>query len=319
MEAKDVDVIIPVYNASKTIKKCIASLQEQNYSSFNIILIDDGSTDNSPAICDYYKKFENTYVYHIKNSGLAYVRNYGLEVATSKYIMFVDSDDWVANNFLEKAVRFMEESHNDIGVFGYYIVSDNDQVKLANKDYFKTKREITKKEAIKGLIEDTIGNFAWNKIYRREIFRDIKYPVGKYFEDLATMYKVFNSAKSIGILNEFLYYYYQRDDSIMHSLSRKAIGDSLTARINLEKYIQINYPDLVALSHSKLVFNSLQYLVYFYREQPSTTDRNYIQASKIIYDSPKMKSLHWRSRIMRLLFKYNKRLFRLVAIKTGKS
>lgn len=322
MEIRDIDVIIPVHNVSKTLKKCITSLQQQNFTSYNLILIDDGSTDGSSSICDQYKKIKNIYVYHIKNRGVAYARNYGLKVSKSKYIMFVDSDDWVTNDFLKEAFEFMEMTNSDIGIFGYYKVSANHRVIPANKSYLeKTKGKISKENAIKGLLTDTIGNFSWNKIYKKETFNGIRFPVGRTFEDIATMYKIINNARSVGVLDKFLYYYYQRDNSIMHSLSRKTVGDALYARLELEKYIKKNYPALIDLSHRNVIANALQYMIYFYREQISLKEDRIVQAeqvSKILDSSGKIDSLHWKDRLKLFLFRHNKSLFKFMAIKTGK-
>lgn len=317
MKPKNIDVIIPVYNASNTLKKCITSLLKQHFDSFNIILIDDGSNDSSSYICDSYKKYDNIYVYHIKNSGRAYARNYGLKVSKSKYIMFVDSDDWVANGFLKEAFDFMKESQNDIGVFNYYIAFNDSRVKIANANYYQnSKINLKKEDAFRGLLDDTIGNYAWNKIYKREVLKNIEYPVGKDFEDLATMYRIFNNANKIGIMNKVLYYYFQRKDSIMHSLSTKVIGDSLEARIELENYIKSNYPTLIKLSHQKLVFNALQYTVYAYREQSFNDMFN--QAVQILEQSKIASIPGWKNQLMIFLFNYNKNLFRFIANKTRK-
>ena len=267
MKPKNIDIIVPVYNTSNTLKRCVESLLNQNFNSFNIILIDDGSTDGSSSICNYYSNFKNIIVYHIKNGGIANARNFGLKVSMSKYIMFVDSDDWVSNNFLKEAFDFMQSTQNDIGIFGYYYSLSNKQINRAHYSYYKrAKMRLSKEEAIKGLLDDTIGNYTWNKIYKRKVIADMEYPVGKDFEDLATMYKIFENANHIGVLNKYLYYYFQREDSIMHSLSVESIGDALEARISLQNYVKRKFPSLVKLSYRKLLSNALQYFIYSYRE-----------------------------------------------------
>lgn len=317
MKPENIDVIIPVYNASDTLRRCVDSLLKQHFDSFNIILIDDGSKDTSPYICDSYKKYKNVYIHHIKNRGRAYARNYGLKISKSKYIMFVDSDDWVADGFFEETYTFMEKTQNDIGIFNYYIVYNNNQLETANATYYqRPKIELRKEDAFKGLLDDTIGNYAWNKIYKREVLKNIEYPIGKDFEDLATMYKIFNNANKIGVMNKTLYYYFQREDSIMHSLSTKVIGDSLEARLKLEKYIKNKYPALIKLSHQKLVFNALQYTVYAYREQSFIDAFN--QAAQILEQSEVTSILGWKNQLMLFLFNHNRGLFQFIANKTGK-
>lgn len=319
MKPKNIDIIVPVYNTNNTLKRCVESLLNQNFNFFNIILIDDGSTDGSSSICDYYSSFKNIIVYHIKNGGIANARNFGLKVSMSKYIMFVDSDDWVSDNFLKEAFDFMQSTQNDIGIFGYYYSLGNKQINKAHYSYYKRIHiRLSKEEAIKGLLDDTIGNYAWNKIYKRKVITGIEYPVGKDFEDLATMYKIFENADHIGVLNKYLYYYFQREDSIMHSLSVRSIGDALEARISLQNYVKDNFPSLTELSHRKLLFNALQYVVYSYREE--SYGKLFIKASQILKGSRRQAdSLNWKSRLMIFLFQHNQYLFKLIAKRTGKN
>lgn len=199
-----VSVIVPVYNVARYVKKCINSLTEQAYKKLEIIVVDDGATDNSGEICDELAKHDKRItVYHKMNGGLSRARNFGIKKATGKYICLVDSDDYVKKDFVRKLVYKAEIKNADIVVCSY-----NEQFLFA--------RMMTGEDAAIRLLtkQENVDIVAWNKMYRRELFDKIQYPEGENYEDTLTTYKLYTEAKNVAYIGDSLYEYVERDDSI---------------------------------------------------------------------------------------------------------
>ena len=210
----EISVIVPVYKVEHYIHRCVDSILAQSFTDFQLILVDDGSPDNCGEICDEYaEKDSRIHVIHKTNGGLSSARNAGLDWvfanSNSEYISFVDSDDWVHSLYLEllydAAVRF--------------------SVKICQCGFYKTEGPV---ENISSGREMTCvcpeeqyirwyDPYAWGKLYHRSCFKTIRYPVGILFEDVSIWYKILFSVDKIAIVDEPLYYYYQRSDSIVNS------------------------------------------------------------------------------------------------------
>ena len=227
-EAVLISVIIPVYNVKTYLQDCIESVLRQTYRNLQIILVDDGSTDASGEMCDQYaKKDSRITVIHKKNGGLSDARNVGIEYAQGEYIGFVDSDDWIDVDMYQKLLSLILETEADIAVceaievYGdtYYSRASNQKLLLADKQ-----------KALDILFE---GNkykcHAWNKLYRKKLFSNIQFPVGRYYEDIFVMHLLYDHSNRIAFLDEGLYYYRQRENSIVHTLNVKAYMDLLEA------------------------------------------------------------------------------------------
>ena len=199
-----VSVIVPAYNVARYVEKCINSLTEQTYRKLEIIVVDDGATDNSGEICDELAKHDKRItVYHKMNGGLSRARNFGIKKATGKYICLVDSDDYVEKDFVRKLVYKAEIKNADIVVCSY-----NEKFLLA--------RMMTGEDAAIRLLtkQENVDIVAWNKMYRRELFDKIQYPEGENYEDTLTTYKLYAEAKNVAYIGDSLYEYVERDDSI---------------------------------------------------------------------------------------------------------
>ena len=202
-----ISIIIPVYNVEKYLGKCLRSLCCQDYDNFEIIVVDDGSTDNSGLICDEYtKKYNNVRVLHKKNGGLSSARNYGIERARGMYVCLVDGDDYVQGSFVSKMVAAAREKNADVVVCGF------DNEKPGN-------RVMTGEAAAIRLLlnQDNMEIIACNKMYKRVLFNEIKYPNGEKYEDNLTTYKLLSKARIVAYINELLYIYVKRIDSITNS------------------------------------------------------------------------------------------------------
>ena len=208
-----VSIVVPIYNVEKYLDKCIKSIIEQTYSKIEIILVDDGSPDQCGQICDEYaKKDERIKVLHKKNGGLSDARNAGVRLATGKYLIFVDSDDYVARDLVEKTVSLAEENQCDIVLYDYYYV-ESDGMEIRSTVVPENKVISLNKEPLLLLAATS----ACAKLFRREFYikSNCPFPQGIYFEDLATTSIFFMKAERVYYLKEPLYYYVNRENSIM--------------------------------------------------------------------------------------------------------
>ena len=219
-----ISIIVPVYNVEKYLEKCIESIINQNYRNIEIILVDDGSKDNSGNICDKYaEKDSRIKVIHKKNGGLSDARNSGLEVAKGKYVGFVDSDDFIAKDMYEYLFKLMKNNDACISVCNYEKKWENISKKNEEKNFVKDYDiALNSSEALKYIVDDKIlKSYACNKLYKIELFQDVRYPLGLNMEDIATTYKLIYNSNKIVIGNEIKYYYVQRKGSILNSKKSK--------------------------------------------------------------------------------------------------
>lgn len=210
-----ISIIIPVYNVAPYLIKCLESVQCQTYRNIEIILIDDGSTDDSGKICEEYaKKDSRIRVIHKKNGGLSDARNAGLNVFRGEYVSFIDSDDHVETTYIERLYQLMKSAEADISIVSFIRIYETKEEK--RKEEKSVVREYGNAEAISDMwYQKNITPSAWAKLYRRQLFSEIRYPVGKLYEDLGTTYKLFFLSTKIVYSSERLYYYLQRNEGIM--------------------------------------------------------------------------------------------------------
>jgi len=244
-----VSVIIPVYNVENYLNRCVESVINQTYKNLEIILIDDGSTDNSGEICDKLKKKDDRIiVIHKENGGLSSARNAGIDIAKGKYITFIDSDDFVDVSTIDKSIKKMKNNNADILVFNRYYYYENGnkllRFKIIDKDLV-----MNSEQAIYEM--NNYNNFdmsACCKIFNMNLFKEIRFPIGKISEDFYVMYLLFDNAKKIVYTSEPLYYYFQRNGSI--SKSAKLRYDFVDAAYQQMIYIEKKYPNLKACVHA---------------------------------------------------------------------
>lgn len=212
-----ISIIIPIYNTGKYLKRCVDSVLAQTYQNIEVILVNDGSTDESSNICEWYKKQDKRVkVIHKKNGGVSSARNAGLENATGDYIGFVDSDDWVNKEMYEILLKAIKDTNSDVATLDYILV--NNQKGYINRVSKNIKYKLYKdKEILKEyLLEGTkSGSYScWRKLYKRRLFENIRFPEGKINEDIITNYKVLKNAKQHVKINYVGYYYWQDNESI---------------------------------------------------------------------------------------------------------
>ena len=232
-----ISVIVPIYNVEKYLQKCVDSILNQTYENLEIILVDDGSTDNCPKICDcYQKKDKRIRVIHKENGGLSDARNCGLDIAKGEYIGFVDSDDFIDSNMYSLLINIMKKQCTDLAVCNYLKVDKNYKI-ISNKNNdlpIKDER-INKRTFFLRIVNEKEWYYivAWNKLYRKDIFDNLRFPIGKIHEDEFLIHHIINKCKFISCINQPLYYYVERNGSIMNTkfnLKRFDYGDALLDR-----------------------------------------------------------------------------------------
>ena len=238
-----ISIIIPVYKVEKYLEKCIQSVINQTYENLQIILVDDGSPDNCGKICDEYaKKDHRIEVIHKSNGGLSDARNKGLEIAKGEYIGFVDSDDYIESDMYEVLYNLLKQYNADVSICNFYTVS---QGKTAIKNANNGIKEYNRIEILKEiLLDNNIQSYAWNKLYKKELFDEIKYPVGKKYEDIGTTFYLLEKCNKVVVTGKPEYYYINRQDSIVNNVTESTITDYIELIMQRYDYIEENVKEL---------------------------------------------------------------------------
>ena len=213
---KLVSIIIPIYKVEKYLSNCVESVLNQTYENLEIILVDDGSPDNCPEICEQYaRKDSRVRVIHKKNGGLSDARNCGIKAANGKYITCIDSDDYVSKDFIEYLYRLLIDTNADISICNFIKTKELTENRIFTND--KTFQMSSDQAIQEMLYANLFSTSAWGKLYKIELFQDIAYPIGKYSEDMYTTYKLIIKANKVVYGNRVCYYYLHRPGSILTS------------------------------------------------------------------------------------------------------
>ena len=243
MEKDLISIIIPVYKVEKYLEKCIESVLKQTYTNLQVILVDDGSPDNCGKICDEYaKKDSRIEVIHKVNGGLSDARNVGIAKAKGKYIGFVDSDDYIKEDMYEILINLIKEYDADVSICNLYDV-------IEGKEYIRNKengiKEYNRIDILKEvLLDKNIQSYAWNKLYKKELFNEIKYPIGKKYEDIGTTFYIFEKCNKVVVTSEPEYYYLKRADSLVNNVTESTVLDYTEIIIQRYLYTQKNIEEL---------------------------------------------------------------------------
>ena len=312
-------VVIPVYNVEKYLKRCVESVIAQDWKKYEILLVDDGSTDHSPQICDnYVKTYDFISVIHKENGGLSEARNTGLSQAKGEYVYFPDSDDWIEPDTFIALSEALESQKFDI-------ISFNREFVKSEEDAIVSDSVVTivfegKDAFVEMLKHSYITGFANDKIYRKALFmdHDILFPKGKYYEDLGTNYKLFLSAKKVYATNQKYYHYLiDNPDSITQSWNEKKFRDMFGF------YKEVFYSDFVRsqLNQEEFHISQLYYvnglthiLASLYKaklhknysditsEVKQELEKNKLTCSEIKSIPNRIKYLLYRMRLLKLAF-----------------
>ena len=253
-----ISIIVPIYKVEKYLDKCIESIVNQTYKNLEIILVDDGSPDNCPQMCDTWaKKDSRIKVVHKPNGGLSDARNAGMKTATGEYVAFVDSDDWIDANMMETLYDELVSSDSDVVACGIRMVWDDgspDKIltKMCGRKVFSSKEE-----AMHNMIQGfCILQTVWNKLYKREKIVNIEFPFGQINEDEFWTWKAIANSDKVVFIDTPLYNYLQRSGSIMRSGKFNPLY-VLDAKVERKEYMKENIPTLYDLCCVDLLYTCL--------------------------------------------------------------
>lgn len=258
MDQKElISVIVPVYKVEKYLDRCVQSIVDQTYRNLEIILVDDGSPDNSPALCDaWVEKDSRIKVIHKENGGLSDARNAGMAIATGELMGFIDSDDYIAPEMYQLLFERMKADNSDISACGVEMVFEDGtpSQNLTHAGEFV----LDTVQAMKTIVQEKyLKQPVWYKLYKSALVHDTLFPVGKYHEDVFWSYQAVARARKVSVIDRPCYYYIQRSGSIMgqgYSLKRL---DAVEAKLQRLEFIKREFPELVSDAQVDLLFTCM--------------------------------------------------------------
>lgn len=308
-----ISVVVPIYNVEKFLETCVDSIIKQTYKNLEIILVDDGSRDNCPKICEQYAATEpRVRVIHQKNKGLSGARNIGIENAKGEFILFVDSDDLISNQMIEQLLTTILEMQADIASCEFENFYEDQDVKnlsvlVDNGCLTETSRITYSKESILTELVNKGGVWlvtACGKLYRRQLWDNIRFPDGKIHEDEYVVHKILAECDKYVYVEEKMYFYRQRRESIMNTRKSVADDDEFGAYQDRILFYTQNYPEIPI---DKLVFKLwflLKRMGKEMREKDQEKSRKYLVWEKNVYYENKNK-LKWTTKMKILICKIN--------------
>ena len=259
-----VSIIVPIYNLEKHINKCVLSIVNQTYKKIEIILVDDGSDeDESPRICDEWgKKDKRIKVIHKENGGLSSARNEGIKNSVGSYLMFIDGDDYIENDMVENLYKSVTENNAQIATCGFiYQTYVKQEIRHSKENYV-----VDSEEALRRLFAcDDMSQAICDKIFKRELFDTIKFPEGKFHEDIGTLWKLIDKAERVSHINKCGYHYVQRKGSILH---RKFTIEQLSLiefREEIVKNVAEKYPNILNEAENIFIRTLINCIILCYR------------------------------------------------------
>lgn len=260
----EISVIVPVYKVEAYLDRCVKSIINQTFTDFELILVDDGSPDNCPKICDEWKKRDTRiHVIHKKNGGLSSARNVGLEIFKGNYVFFVDSDDWIEKDALEILYKVSKEKNADI-VVGKHV--ETIQYGMCERNYSKKCSLYTKDEYLDMFLKITDQKtryYAWAKLYKSKIARFIKYPEGYTSEDVEGTFYAISKAKCIVEIDYIVYHYFINKKGISKGVVNGLHKDMYHVWKNVVKYTEKEMPMYVEKVKYNLARLDLSVLMLF--------------------------------------------------------
>lgn len=299
-----ISVIVPVFAVEKYIDKCIKSIQKQTYTNLEIILVDDGSPDNCPQICDLYKCADDRiHVVHRKNGGLSAARNSGLEIARGKYISFIDSDDYIYPDMYEKMILAMSETSADLCVCGIEpVYEENFRGKLEN---IYIEKNVYDREEFLYLINKWYYVTTVNKLYKRELFEELRFPEGRIHEDEFMIHYVVEKCSKIVTIPDVGYVYVQRANSIMNAKISTKHLDLIYALI--DRYYFFQRTKRKKLAHQTAIY-AYGYMMHYLEQMDIGSCPDEIKKS--IEVTEKVLINDNNSRAVKLFFRYLKAIIK---------
>lgn len=308
-----ISVIVPVYKVEEYLDRCINSILNQTFKDFELILVDDGSPDKCGLICDKYaQKDSRIKVIHKENEGLSAARNTGIEIAKGEYIAFVDSDDYIDKRMYEELYNASINNKSDIVICDYQKIYSNNEInnyKLVKKYQIEN---LSKIQALSRLydVDSSAYIVAWNKLYKRSLFDQLRYPNGRLYEDEFITYKLLYYSNNITYLPLRLYYYMQREDSI--TSMKKNSEDRLDVIFAFKERLEFIYENDISYLGQETAQKYIYYLFSIYynikNNYKDNNDKLYLlrkDYKKILHIVLKYIDCTWKEKIALIIFAFN--------------
>lgn len=309
-----ISVIVPVYNAEKHLPRCIESIQNQTYKDIELILIDDGSTDTCGEICDRYAGQDRRIrVFHTENGGVSAARNRGLEEAAGEYICFVDSDDYVGRDYVRILYDSVCSCNADIAFISTLEVTKEDTSFITSED---RRQEFDSRSAFAEMLKGE--RFTWGspaKMYTQELARRICFPVGNSYDDFFTNPYLLEHCNRCVYSSSIQYYYYQRENSLTHSISEKSIRLWVRGMDKLFAYVEKQYPEYMELADRSFAINVTRVVIdrlLYDKDYKKWADRILKKYHNHFLNSLSISSLPLKTRGGVLLFLIHPHVYQIV-------
>jgi glycosyltransferase involved in cell wall biosynthesis len=315
-----ISIIVPIYNLEHYLPKCVDSILTQTFTDFELILVDDGSTDGSGELCDEYARLDKRVrVIHKKNGGIASSRNAGLDAAKGIYIGFVDNDDFINKFMFEILYKNAKKYSSDIVICDYISIDESQHYDIDKFDGNYKLKQFNNREAVHHIYADMDKDtfiYPWNKLYKKELFNDIKYELGNIYDDETVAHKLLYKSKRVTYVQIPLYYYVQRKGSQINSpFSVKKFGRVYALKERQDFFKRKNEVELQqkALKHYMDVFfwnyylakSSLQGIDKELKDLKQTFDQSLV-------DLLKHKNISWKQKVMFVLFSIHPSLYEFI-------
>ena len=247
-----VSIIVPVFKTEQYLKKCVESILGQTYQNIEVILINDGSPDGCGMLCDEYAKRDGrVHVIHKQNGGQASARNLGLQNMNGAYVAFVDSDDYIEPDMIAYLYELIRQYDGDISMCAFHKFTSSSDVLPVFEEKIETYQN---QEAMKLLIEDTVvGSHPCNKIFAASLWKDVFFPEGRVYEDLAIMPEVFHRAKKLVVSNQMKYHYLTNPNSTSYTQNKRWAYSLFLALVDRHAFCSEKYPDLAHMTEVRAV------------------------------------------------------------------
>lgn len=260
MEEALISIVVPVYNVEKYLQRCLNSIQKQSYTNLEIILVDDGSKDSSGSICEEIAKTDDRIqVIHKENGGLSDARNVGVKHATGEYIAFVDSDDYLDENYVLYLYEICKKNSAEIAICRHKRTSQDDE--KGENGY--SAEVFTNVEALEHMLYQKKFNMsAWAKLYKRALFDGVAYPKGEIYEDVNTTYKLIERAKRVGYCTNHLYFYYANPQSITTNSFHEGKLAYIAHMDEVLAFVRDKYPKLECAAEFRYIWANIHIWVH---------------------------------------------------------
>ena len=309
-----VSVVIPVYNVEEYVGRCINSIIAQTYNNLEIILVDDGSTDSSGAICDMYVKSDRRIkVIHKENGGLSDARNAGLKAMKGELVAFVDSDDYVEKNYIAYMLDLLMKYNADISCCGF--IETKKDINRWKKNFKTPVCVYNREEAVEDLLyQKKISTSACGKLYKRELFEGIFYPHGKLFEDIITTFMLIERTNIVVVGNQIKYGYFRRKTGIVRRDFSIHKMDYIYNTLEILNYTKENMPDMYKAALSRYIWANIYVLLQIndklkYKEEYSLIKDTIKKYKKEILRDPKVRM---KNKILTLMIVRYENIVRLI-------